>query len=273
MTSISSRSLNAKGASRPLLSIVSATSALLRAGLAIVPAKMTSSISPPRIRLAELSPITQRSASTRLDLPQPLGPTIPVRPGSIASSVASTNDLNPTRRSRQTRITQPRPVVGSRFRGEPRQHLVELFDCRCAGEFGAVNEEGRGRIYIQFFRRDQAFFDDFVFERSVFQAFVELVLAHAAEPDQPGEGLAVIAGRHPFLLLRKKRIDIGIEAVARRAARNHRGPQGWLVERVIAKHQFHFPGVDPLLLQFGKNIIGEMSAVGASQRGVFDDRN
>ena len=31
--------------------------------------------------LYELSPITQRRASTRFDLPQPFGPTTPVRPG------------------------------------------------------------------------------------------------------------------------------------------------------------------------------------------------
>ena len=33
--------------------------------------------------LYELSPITQRSASTRFDLPQPFGPTTPVKPGSM----------------------------------------------------------------------------------------------------------------------------------------------------------------------------------------------
>ncbi|MGY4472180.1 hypothetical protein ACVWWK_007889 [Bradyrhizobium sp. LB9.1b] len=37
----------------------------------------------------------QRSASTRFDLPQPLGPTTPVRPGSMTKSVASTKDLKP----------------------------------------------------------------------------------------------------------------------------------------------------------------------------------
>jgi hypothetical protein len=37
------------------------------------------------MRLAEFSPITQRSASTVFDLPQPFGPTIPVRPGPISS--------------------------------------------------------------------------------------------------------------------------------------------------------------------------------------------
>src|SRR5882757_11258330 len=50
--------------------------------------------------LCEVSPIAQRSASTRLDLPQPFGPTTPVRPGSITKSVGSTNDLKPWRRRR-----------------------------------------------------------------------------------------------------------------------------------------------------------------------------
>src|SRR5690606_26705870 len=66
---------------------------------AAVPAKMTSSISSPRRPRADVSPITQRSASTRLDLPQPFGPTMPVRPGSTSSSVGCPNDLKPERRS------------------------------------------------------------------------------------------------------------------------------------------------------------------------------
>ena len=39
--------------------------------------------------------MTQRMASTRLDLPQPLGPTMPVRPGSMTSTVSSQKDLKP----------------------------------------------------------------------------------------------------------------------------------------------------------------------------------
>ena len=116
--SICSRSLKTSGASRALLSSVRATSAMLRAGRSALPAKITSSISPPRSRLAEVSPITQRSASTRFDLPQPLGPTMPVRPGPTVSSVASTKDLNPTRRSRSICISYlhaapiPPPAMG-----------------------------------------------------------------------------------------------------------------------------------------------------------------
>ena len=39
-----------------------------------VPLKMTSAISSPRSALAEVSPSTQRMASTTFDLPQPFGP-------------------------------------------------------------------------------------------------------------------------------------------------------------------------------------------------------
>ncbi len=71
------------------------TSATLRAGRVVVPEKITSSMAAARMDLWDVSPITQRSASSRLDLPQPLGPTTPVRPGSITRSVGSTKDLNP----------------------------------------------------------------------------------------------------------------------------------------------------------------------------------
>ena len=49
----------------------------------------------PRMFFDELSPITQRRASTRLDLPQPFGPTMPVSPGSIRKSVDSAKVLKP----------------------------------------------------------------------------------------------------------------------------------------------------------------------------------
>jgi len=98
VTSSSSVSLNWAGALRSLLSRVSVTSAMLRDGRSCVPEKMTSSISVPRICLAEVSPITHFKDSTTFDLPQPFGPTTPVRPGSMNSSVGSTKDLNPRTR-------------------------------------------------------------------------------------------------------------------------------------------------------------------------------
>jgi hypothetical protein len=87
--------LNWGGAVREELSSVTSTSAMLRAGRVVVPEKITSSMPEARMLLYELSPITQRSASSRLDLPQPFGPTTPVSPGSMTISAGSTNDLKP----------------------------------------------------------------------------------------------------------------------------------------------------------------------------------
>ena len=81
-------------------SSVSVTSARLREARAAVPAKITSSISPPRSDLAELSPIAQRSASTTLDLPQPFGPTMPVSPGRMCTTAGSAKLLKPAMRKR-----------------------------------------------------------------------------------------------------------------------------------------------------------------------------
>lgn len=77
------------------LSIVSVTSARPSGARPDVPAKMTSSILPPRRSLAPCVPITQRSASSTLDLPDPLGPTTQVMPGSKRSVVAEAKDLKP----------------------------------------------------------------------------------------------------------------------------------------------------------------------------------
>src|SRR3954454_11700600 len=80
-----------------VLSIVRMTSARPRGGRPDVPAKMTSSILPPRRVLAPCSPITHASASTTFDLPEPLGPTTAVTPGSKAKVVGCANDLKPLR--------------------------------------------------------------------------------------------------------------------------------------------------------------------------------
>jgi hypothetical protein len=66
-----------------------------------VPAKITSSIPSPRSDFGLPSPITQRMASRRFDLPQPFGPTTPVSPGSTRNSVGSTKLLNPLSFSRR----------------------------------------------------------------------------------------------------------------------------------------------------------------------------
>ena len=69
--------------------------------------------------LCEFSPMTQRSASTRFDLPQPFGPTTPVSPGSIRKSVGSTKDLKPTRR-RRVSFMAASPSPCSRLRSSGR---------------------------------------------------------------------------------------------------------------------------------------------------------
>src|SRR3954454_11235298 len=83
------------GSAPSVLSIVRLTSARPSGGRAAVPAKMTSSILPPRRLFAPCSPMTQLRASATLDLPDPFGPTTQVMPGSRRKVVAEANDLKP----------------------------------------------------------------------------------------------------------------------------------------------------------------------------------
>ena len=81
------------------------TSAMPMASRPSAPLKITSVIAAPRRLLARWSPNTHLMASTTLDLPQPLGPMMPVKPESNSNSVLSANDLKPraTRRLSRTR--------------------------------------------------------------------------------------------------------------------------------------------------------------------------
>src|SRR3954466_1617053 len=150
-TSSWSASLTIAGAVRVLLSRLSITSAMLRAGRVPAPAKITSSISEPRICLAEVSPITHFSASTRFDLPQPLGPTMPVMPGSITSSVGSTKDLKPESRSLATCAITPRLLLTcwSYLLRELRKRRIQFLDRARALELLAIDEKRRSRIDAQ----------------------------------------------------------------------------------------------------------------------------
>ena len=58
---------------------------------------MTSSMAWPRRFLALRSPSTHRTASEMFDLPDPLGPTTAVMPGSSVSALRSAKDLKPLR--------------------------------------------------------------------------------------------------------------------------------------------------------------------------------
>src|SRR4051812_7112458 len=75
--------------------MVSRTSARPSAGLPGEPAKMTSSIFPPRSALAPCSPRTHAMASTTLLLPDPFGPTTHVMPVSRLRVVVPAKDLKP----------------------------------------------------------------------------------------------------------------------------------------------------------------------------------
>ena len=77
------------------LSMVMETSARESCFRCSVPEKIISSIVSPRILRACFSPRTHLMASTTLDLPHPLGPTIAVIPDSNSTCVLSAKDLNP----------------------------------------------------------------------------------------------------------------------------------------------------------------------------------
>ena len=94
-----------------LFSSTSVTSAMPRGGFPSLPANTTSLISWPRKCLGLCSPSTHRSASTMLDLPQPLGPRIAVIPAGKLKTVLSLKDLKPSSSSCLIRICPTMPPI------------------------------------------------------------------------------------------------------------------------------------------------------------------
>ena len=94
-TEISAKRAKLPPAVPSALSKMSSTEALPTGLRAAEPLKITSAMLSPRNSLAEVSPITQRTASMMLDLPQPLGPTTATRSAGRRMSVRSTKDLKP----------------------------------------------------------------------------------------------------------------------------------------------------------------------------------
>src|SRR6266478_6286385 len=91
--SITKRAASASSGS----SMVIVTSASPRGGRLVVPLKMQSAMRSARSDLWLCSPRTQEMASTTLDLPQPLGPTMQVVPDPLNVTTArSQNDVKPT---------------------------------------------------------------------------------------------------------------------------------------------------------------------------------
>src|ERR1700760_638889 len=100
---------------------------------------MTSSIFPPRSAFAPCSPSTHAIASTTLLLPEPLGPTTQVRPGSRASVVVPAKDLNP----RRVRLLRYIPADASGHGAQNRGGRPEGVLHRKPGPSGPVRDQVR----------------------------------------------------------------------------------------------------------------------------------
>src|SRR6185369_12232329 len=100
-----------------------------------VPAKMTSSIFCDRTELGACAPSTQAIASTTFDLPDPLGPTTTVTPGSSCITVVSAKDLKPLRVSALRNTT---------VRGYRTASAAEVCPHRRAGSLLAARAERCG---------------------------------------------------------------------------------------------------------------------------------
>src|SRR5678815_4095571 len=113
------------------------------------PLKMTSCIDSPRSAEALDSPSTQRTASITLDLPQPLGPTIPTSWPGVAIAVGSTNDLKPeslicVRRKGDLRGScergeSPRTQIAAGRRKKLRNYSCLLYTSDAADERSSVD--------------------------------------------------------------------------------------------------------------------------------------
>ena len=191
---------------------------------------MTSSMPEARRLLCELSPITQRSASTRFDLPQPFGPTTPVRPGSMRKSVDSTKDLKPTSRRRVSFMGRdpiaPRPSGGSgapdSAPNERATDLVEFLNRKGPALHLAVDEERRRGIDVEVsWRRDPSRHSRR--HRSVwfFKQASKDSCVNPACFTSFDSAFDRLVGECPVLLLREQQVDDGVVFVVAGAAREH----------------------------------------------------
>ena len=100
------------GSAPSVLSMVRVTSARPSGARPAVPAKMTSSILPPRSALAPCSPSTQAMASTTLDLPEPFGPDDAGDPGLQPQRRRGGEGLEALhRQALEMHLLDPRPVA------------------------------------------------------------------------------------------------------------------------------------------------------------------
>src|ERR1700722_17587645 len=127
------------------LSNTSSTEALPTGLRAEEPLNTTSAMFSPRRCLAESSPLTQRTASMMFDLPQPFGPTTPVRLLGKATWVGSTKDLKPASLILVNRILEGPPTRNKECRsiGCGPEHVSRFNTARSAGYSDGVRPEPR----------------------------------------------------------------------------------------------------------------------------------
>src|SRR5215217_972564 len=264
--------LNCAGAVWSLLSMVRVTSAWLREGREPVPLKITSSMPPARMALAELAPITQRKASRRFDLPQPFGPTMPVSPGSIRNSVGSTKDLNPERRS----LWKCTGWSGLLLLGRGQGLGVGGVDLgHGQGAFLvllAVDHEGRRALDVRLLLVLGDAVVEVVQRLLVADAGHELVLVQAGGVGDPQQHAAHVAGLGDLVMAVEDRVDDAEVLVLTSAARQQGAGRGQLRRRgaELAEHVPHLAGVDVLGLEGREDFLVPGRAVTAGHRGVLD---
>src|SRR6266851_1322576 len=141
--SITKRAASARSGS----SNVIVTSASPSGGRLVVPLKMQSAMRSARSDLWLCSPRTQEMASTTLDLPQPLGPTMQVVPEPLkVTTVRSQNDLKPTISTFRS-LSKMSPFGRQSLRAR-KQKKARLVNCngQPVPRVGAEAREGRRRF-------------------------------------------------------------------------------------------------------------------------------
>src|SRR5712664_113965 len=141
--SITKRAASASSGS----SMVMVTSARPSGGRLVVPLKMQSAMRSARSDLWLCSPRTQEMASTTLDLPQPLGPTMQVVPEPLkVTTVRSQNDLKPTISTFRS-LSKMSPFGRQSLRAR-KQKKARLVNCngQPVPRVGAKAREGRRRF-------------------------------------------------------------------------------------------------------------------------------
>src|SRR5687768_9968436 len=141
---------------------------------------------PPRNDLGLPSPIAQRIASSRFDLPQPLGPTTPVSPGSMRSSAGSTKLLKPA--SLSFRISIAGYAAWLRL---PRSGVLQRgFDLRPGRlhrrqlDHAPVQQEGWRAVHFVLVRLVLHAFGERLHRREVRQALLRLLRADPARGEE-----------------------------------------------------------------------------------------